>query len=148
MKSLRTSSTRNKKILRLFAALSLAAALAAVFSLALGPVSVAPWDVVAALFGGNDGSAEARIVLYARLPRRGYRVFVALLVAMVAGRVVWGVARLVLAQVQAQAFTMSMFVAGAITSAVPGIVLQLILIPVIVLALERAGQTFAGEKRA
>ena len=70
MKSLRTSSTRkNKKMWRLFAALSLAAALAAVLSLALGPVSVAPWDVVAALFGGNDGSAEARIVLYARLPR-------------------------------------------------------------------------------
>ena len=67
MKSLRTSSTR--KPARLFAALGGITLLAAVLSLALGPVSVAPWQVVAALFGGNDGSAEARIVLYARLPR-------------------------------------------------------------------------------
>ena len=69
MKNLPTSSTRNKKIPRLFAALICALLIAAVLSLALGPVSVAPWKVVAALFGGNDGSAEARIVLYARLPR-------------------------------------------------------------------------------
>ena len=48
---------------RLFAALSLAAALAAVLSLALGPVSVAPWDVVAALFGGNDGSLDIFSIL-------------------------------------------------------------------------------------
>ena len=64
MKNLPTSSTRkNKKMWRLFAALSLAAALAAVLSLALGPVSVAPWDVVAALFGGQTRVASR--VIYA-----------------------------------------------------------------------------------
>ena len=63
MKSLRTSSTRNKKIPRLFAALICALLLAAVLSLALGPVSVAPWQVVAALFGGNDGCGNDNCLL-------------------------------------------------------------------------------------
>ena len=68
MKSSQTSSIRNRPW-RLFAVLGAVTLLAAVLSMALGPVSVAPWDVLAALFSGSDGSAEARIVLYARLPR-------------------------------------------------------------------------------
>lgn len=67
MKNSQTSSTR--KPARLFAALGGITLLAAVLSLALGPVPVSPWDVLAALLGGDDGSTEARIVLYARLPR-------------------------------------------------------------------------------
>ena len=67
MKNSQTSSTR--KPARLFAALGGITLLATVLSLALGPVSVSPWDVLAALLGGDDGSTEARIVLYARLPR-------------------------------------------------------------------------------
>ena len=67
MKNSQTSSTHKPG--RLFAALGAITLLAALLSLALGPVFVAPWDVVAALFGGDDGSVNARIVLYARLPR-------------------------------------------------------------------------------
>ena len=67
MKSSPTYSTANNA--RLFAALISITLLAAALSLALGPVGVAPLDVLAALFGGEDGSTAARIVLYARLPR-------------------------------------------------------------------------------
>ena len=67
MKNSQTSSTHKPG--QLFAALGAITLLAALLSLALGPVFVAPWDVVAALFGGDDGSVNARIVLYARLPR-------------------------------------------------------------------------------
>ena len=67
MKNSQTSSTHKPG--RLFAALGAITLLAALLSLALGPVFVAPWDVAAALFGGDDGSVNARIVLYARLPR-------------------------------------------------------------------------------
>ena len=68
MKSSRTYSTENKP-LRLFLTLSLVTVLAAVLSMALGAVYVSPWQVVSALFTGADGSVEANIVLYARLPR-------------------------------------------------------------------------------
>ena len=68
MKSSLTSST-HKHRWRLFAVLAGIAAVAAVLSMALGPVFVSPMEVLRALFSGSDGSAEAKIVLYSRLPR-------------------------------------------------------------------------------
>jgi len=67
-------------------------------------------------------------------------VYASLLTAMVAGRVVWGIVRLVLAGIagDAGAFTFAAFLSGAITTALPGILVQVILIPVIVLALRKA----------
>ena len=84
-------------------------------------------------------------VLYRWLPRNTGCVFAALIGAMLAGRIVWGVAQLVLLQIQGEAFSMAMFIAGAITSAVPGIVLHFILIPAVVIALRRAGLVLNGE---
>ena len=57
---------------------------------------------------------------------------------MLAGRVLWGVVRVILTGVTGSAFTWAAFMAGAVTNAVPGIILQLVLIPVLVKALERA----------
>ncbi|MDD6316876.1 MAG: ECF transporter S component, partial [Clostridia bacterium] len=62
-----------------------------------------------------------------------------LLISMVLGRIVWGGVQFLLAGLQNTAFTMELFLAGAVIEALPGIILQIVLIPVIVLALERAG---------
>lgn len=60
-----------------------------------------------------------------------------LLIAMVAGRLVWGVVQMILLGVTGNAFTMKAFLAGALLNAVPGIILQLILIPAVMVALDR-----------
>ena len=86
-----------------------------------------------AVYGGLAG------LLYRLLPRKKRSVYVALVAAMLAGRVVWGAVRLILAGLSGTGFTWAMFLAGAVTTAVPGIILQLVLIPVLVLVLERAG---------
>ena len=78
-------------------------------------------------------------LLYARLPKKTANIYVSLLVAMVAGRVVWGIARVALSGVAGQPFTWAAFLAGAFVNAVPGIILHILLVPVIVLALRRAG---------
>ena len=57
---------------------------------------------------------------------------------MIAGRIVWGIARLVIAGVAAGEFTWQMFISGALLTAVPGIILHIILIPIIVIALRKA----------
>ncbi len=76
--------------------------------------------------------------LYRGLPGRGAgRVYAALLPAMVAGRLVWGLVRFLIAGLQHTQFTLELFLAGAVTTALPGIVLQLVLIPLLVLAVER-----------
>ena len=62
-----------------------------------------------------------------------------LLIAMIAGRIVWGIVRLILAGLSGKSFTWALFLAGAFTNALPGIILHILLIPVLVLVLERAG---------
>ena len=66
-------------------------------------------------------------------------LYLALIGAMLAGRIVWGLVRFILARATMQPFTMEMFMAGAFLTAIPGIIVQLILIPGIMAALKRVG---------
>ena len=78
-------------------------------------------------------------ILHARFRmRRLLALYLTLILAMLAGRLVWGVAQLVLLGIRGSAFTWSAFLAGAVLNAIPGIILQLVLIPVLVLALQKA----------
>lgn len=65
-------------------------------------------------------------------------MYAALVSAMVAGRLVWGAVRFVLAGLSGTAFPFSAFLSGALLTAVPGIIAQLILIPLILSALQKA----------
>lgn len=66
-------------------------------------------------------------------------LYLALIGAMLAGRIVWGLVRFILARATMQPFTLEMFMAGAFLTAIPGIIVQLILIPGIMAALKRVG---------
>ena len=77
-------------------------------------------------------------LLYRTLPRKPISVYVSLIAAMLAGRVVWGMVRAALTGVTDAPFTWAAFIAGAFTQAIPGIILHIVLIPLIVLALEKA----------
>ena len=58
---------------------------------------------------------------------------------MLAGRLVWGVAEICLLGIGGAGFSWQMFMAGALLNAIPGIILQLILLPSIMVALYRTG---------
>lgn len=77
-------------------------------------------------------------LMYRALPRRRSTVYAALIAAMLAGRAVWGVASAILLTASGAGFTFAAFIAGAFTNAIPGIIVHIVLIPVIVMALERA----------
>lgn len=62
-----------------------------------------------------------------------------LIAAMIGGRIVWAVVRVILSGVSGQAFTWQMFLSGAFLTAIPGIVLQLVFIPAVMVALDRTG---------
>ena len=66
-------------------------------------------------------------------------MYAALVTAMVAGRLVWGAVRFVLAGLTGSSFPFSAFLSGALLTAVPGIIAQLVLIPLILTALQKAG---------
>lgn len=77
-------------------------------------------------------------LLYARLPRSPKSVYISLLAAMVGGRIVWGIVEIPILGIAGRGYSWQMFVAGAFLNAVPGIILQVVMVPLIVIALERA----------
>jgi hypothetical protein len=78
-------------------------------------------------------------LLYRLLPRKTINIYLTLIVSMILGRLVWGAAKWLLLGLAGKAFTLEMFLAGAVLNAVPGIILHIVLIPVLIMALEKAG---------
>jgi len=78
-------------------------------------------------------------ILYHRLPKKNLNIYIALISAMLAGRIVWGCVQLVLSGVTKTPFTWQAFLSGAFIVAVPGIICHILLIPPIVIALKKAG---------
>ncbi|MEA5010726.1 MAG: ECF transporter S component [Angelakisella sp.] len=79
-------------------------------------------------------------VLYQRLPKTTPNIYLSLIGAMLGGRIVWGLISLVLYGMAGNPFSLQIFMAGAFINAAPGILLQLVLIPIIVVALRKAKQ--------
>lgn len=75
-------------------------------------------------------------LLYKFLPRKKPFVYVSLLTAMLVGRLVWGAAMFVFMGLNGGSFTFAAFIAGAFTNALPGIVVQIVLIPILVMILD------------
>ena len=75
-------------------------------------------------------------LLHRILPKKKPYVYVSLLVAMVVGRLVWGAAMFIAMGATGGSFTFAAFLAGAITNAIPGIIIQIVLVPVLVMVLE------------
>ena len=76
--------------------------------------------------------------MYREVPHTLPMTYATLVTAMVAGRLVWGAVRFVLAGLTGSSFPFSAFLSGALLTAIPGIIAQLILIPLIVTALKKA----------
>ncbi|NCB41623.1 MAG: ECF transporter S component [Clostridia bacterium] len=77
--------------------------------------------------------------LYSKLSGKRSGTFVALVGAMLAGRVVWGIAANFFYQMAGMPFGWQIFLAGGLLNAWPGILLQFLVIPPIVLALQKKG---------
>ncbi|MBR5305890.1 MAG: ECF transporter S component [Oscillospiraceae bacterium] len=77
-------------------------------------------------------------IVYSNSKKDGKSVFIALITAMIAGRVVWGIVSMMLFGVMGKGFTMALFMTEAFVNAVPGIAIQLVVIPVIVSALKKS----------
>ncbi|MDN5377995.1 MAG: hypothetical protein PWQ76_248 [Clostridiales bacterium] len=84
-------------------------------------------------------------LLYRRFFKGTVGIYLSLLTAMVSGRIVWGIAQAVLLGVGGKTFTLSAFLAGAVLNAVPGIILQLLLVPAVVILLEKTGVMYDRE---
>ena len=76
--------------------------------------------------------------VYSRLNSRGVgAVYASLITAMVMGRILWGVTKALLLGVAGKGFPLQAFIAGGFVDALPGIILQLILVPSIFLIYQK-----------
>lgn len=76
-------------------------------------------------------------ILYKVLPKRPVYIYLDLILAMIGGRIVWGIVSLLIYGIRGNAFTFAIFLNGAFINAIPGIIIQIVLIPVIVIALQK-----------
>lgn len=77
-------------------------------------------------------------LLYGWLKDRRWGLIVSLLGAMLAGRIVWALASMVIYRLFADfPFTFQLFLAGGFLSAWPGMILQIVLVPLLVRLLEK-----------
>ena len=85
-------------------------------------------------------------LLYKIFPRKNLFIYVSLIISMIAGRIVWGLVSMALFGIQGNSFTWSLFMTQAWINAIPGIILQLILVPLIIIAFKRAGLIDLSDK--
>ncbi len=78
-------------------------------------------------------------ILYKVLRGKRLSAYITLVVAMLGGRIVWGVAAFAIYSLLGNPFTWEIFISGAVLEALPGIILQFILIPPIILVLQKNG---------
>lgn len=92
---------------------------------AYGAISGALYLLLAKPLGGSTGKQIARI-------------YVSLVAAQLVGRLIWGVARVVLLGLGDLPFSWTIFITTGFVEAIPGIIVQLVLVPIIVVALTKA----------
>lgn len=76
-------------------------------------------------------------LMYKRLHDKKWGIYISLISAMILGRVVWAVVSIGLYSMLGNVFTWKIFVMQAVANAIPGIILQLILIPLLVYKLSK-----------
>ena len=80
--------------------------------------------------------------LYARFKKKTTpRVLFCLIFSMIAGRIVWGFSKAALLGAVGKTFTVNAFIIGGFVDALPGIILQLILIPLIMKLFDQPKKT-------
>lgn len=76
--------------------------------------------------------------LYKVLPKKKINIYASLIGAMVVGRIIWGLAMICIMGFDFSKFGLATFWTGAVANAIPGIIVQIILIPIVVMLLEKA----------
>ncbi len=103
-------------------------------SLALGMPTLFPTAICMAFELAAYGAVTG--LMHNILPKKKPYIYVSLIIAMIAGRIVWGISMMACMGINGTAFTFEAFIAGAFVNAVPGITVQIILVPILVMVLD------------
>lgn len=104
-------------------------------SLTLGMPTLFPKAIAMAFELATYGLMSG--LLYRVLPKKKINIYASLVLSMIAGRLVWGVVQFCCMGLDSTKFGLSAFWAGAVANALPGIAIQLILIPIIIALIQK-----------
>lgn len=76
--------------------------------------------------------------MYAVFHKKKFGIYISLVTAMISGRILWGAASFFFYKVMGTVFTFEFFMAEAFFNAIPGIIIQLTLIPALLFILKKA----------
>ncbi len=117
--------------------LGLGLSLPLIRSLIFGMPPMYPVAIAMAFELGTYGLVVGLIYFLSKRRNVG-TVYIAMIIAMISGRIVWGIAEVILLGIKGNTFTWNAFISGALLNAIPGIILQLVLIPAIMTALDKS----------
>ena len=103
-------------------------------SLTLGMPPLFPTAVCMAFELATYGAISG--LMHKILPKKKVYIYCSLIISMILGRLVWGAAMFICLNINGSGFTFAAFLAGAFTNAIPGIIIQIILIPILVMLLD------------
>lgn len=81
-------------------------------------------------------------LLYKKLPKNTFCLYTSLIASQISGRIVWGISKALLFGLNGKTFTLALFISGGFIDALPGIILQLILVPTIITVFKRTKLIF------
>ncbi len=84
------------------------------------------------------GLAAGLCMRFIRTGHSAADVYISQVIAMVAGRIVGGIANVIVAAATTGVYSFSVWITAYFVNAIPGIILHLILIPILVLTLQKA----------
>ena len=79
-------------------------------------------------------------IMHGLLPKKKGWIYCSLLASMIIGRLVWGASMLICTGIGGGRFTATAFVSGALLNAIPGIILQIAIVPILVMVFEKLYQ--------
>ena len=75
---------------------------------------------------------------YPKLQQKKHGILLALVLTMILGRIVWGITAFMVYSAFGNPFTIHIFLAQALINAVPGIIIQLVFMPILVNAVNKS----------
>ncbi len=76
-------------------------------------------------------------LMYKIFPKKKIYIYPSLIISMIAGRIVWGFAMFISMGILGKSFGFSYFMAESVFNAIPGIIIQLIVIPLAVMLINK-----------